>query len=293
MTSQGISSPIDFSRFFIPEELTPLYHTPCYAWLTGAQRLRYNQLHACYFNEQTIFFESVMAQRILSYFVKQSLPGGLSEGLRQFIAEEARHSEMFRQLNRQCLPHRYANGDFYFIRVPAFLSSLLRGWVRRPKYFPLFVWLLLIEEERSLFYAKEFLKSAATLEPHFISTQKTHLADEVGHVRWDEELLDWIWPQTGGKLRRVNAQIFKWLVSEYFNTPKRGGWRVVEELVAEDSALRPRLLELKAAVRRLAKNRGYHLSLYSRSITPKAFQRFDCCPEFHSIGDILLGYTLP
>ena len=59
---------IDFSRRFIPDRLTPLYHTPVYAQLSDAQRLRYNQLHASYFNEQTIFFESAMAQHILHEF---------------------------------------------------------------------------------------------------------------------------------------------------------------------------------------------------------------------------------
>src|SRR5207248_166448 len=105
---------IDFTRRFIPEHLTPLYHTPAYAQLSPVQRLRYNQLHACYFNEQTIFFETAMAQHILRAFLKRDVPTSLGDGLRNFIAEEKLHSQMFRDLNRQAFPDLYGNGDFHF-----------------------------------------------------------------------------------------------------------------------------------------------------------------------------------
>ena len=68
---------IDFSKRFMPERLTPLFYAPIYARLTDAQRLRYNQLHAFYLNEQTIFFESEMARHILQDFASRRLPDGL------------------------------------------------------------------------------------------------------------------------------------------------------------------------------------------------------------------------
>ena len=34
-------------------------------------------------------------------------------------------------------------------------------------------------------------------------------------------------------LRRLNAELFRWMVGEFFNTPKRGGLRVVSHLVRE------------------------------------------------------------
>src|SRR5205085_3045863 len=98
-----MNGPIDFTKRFIPERLTPLYHTPIYGQLSLRQRLRYNQLHASYFNEQIIFFESAMAQHILRGFIGGELPDGLAQRLRTFVAEEAQHSEMFRELNRNCL----------------------------------------------------------------------------------------------------------------------------------------------------------------------------------------------
>src|SRR5687768_15490891 len=105
----GISDrdPIDFSRWFIPQPLTHLYHTPVYAGLTDAQRLRYNQLHALYFNEQIMFFEKTLARNVIGYFLSQPLPDPLKVGLRRFLAEEEQHTAMFRQLNRQCAPQFY------------------------------------------------------------------------------------------------------------------------------------------------------------------------------------------
>ena len=41
--------PIDFSRRFIPEFITPLSYTSIYRQLSNAQRLRYNQLYASNF----------------------------------------------------------------------------------------------------------------------------------------------------------------------------------------------------------------------------------------------------
>src|SRR5215472_6845291 len=175
---------IDWTKQFIPERLTPLYHTSSYGQLSAAQRLRYNQLHGCYFNEQVIFFESAMAEHILLALLQRTPPPRLAEGLRTFIAEEKKHSEMFRNLNRRCQPPIYTNNDFHFIQVSAFALLALRNWVRRAGAFPFFVWILLIQEERSLFCSKQYLAHSEGLEPNFLEAQRLHLADEVGHIQW-------------------------------------------------------------------------------------------------------------
>jgi hypothetical protein len=284
------TEPFDFSKQFIPERLTPLFHTPVYQRLSNQERLRYNQLHASYFIEQTIFFESAMAQHILRSVGAQILPSGLSDGIWKFIAEEMEHSEMFRQLNRKCMPVIYANGDFYFVSVGWLPSACLRQWVSHAQWFPFFLWILLIQEERASFYAKEYLKSANDLEPNFVAAQRRHLADEVGHTQWDEELLDWIWPRTGSHWRRVNARLFSWMTAEYFTVPKRSGLRVVTELVKEFPALQPKWPEMRTQVLQLSQNQEFNHLSYSRSVTPKAFARFDQWPEFRSLGRILAGY---
>jgi hypothetical protein len=291
--SNALSDGIDFSRRFMPEKLTPFFFTPAYGTLTEEQKLRYNQLHACYFNEQTIFFESAMARCILRDFLAQKLPGGLAEGLQVFISEEAEHSEMFRKLNRSCRPNIYSKGDFYFIRVPAISSLVLRQWAGRAHYFPFFLWILLVQEERALYFGKKFLEEDSELEPNFVATQRRHLADEVGHIGWDEELLDWVWPRLSKTYREFNSRLFIWMMGEYFTTPKRSGLHVVAELVNEFPELRPRWQEFQAQMLRLSQNEQFNLSCYSRDITPKSFARFDQWPEFRALNKILPGYRPP
>jgi hypothetical protein len=285
-----MAGPIDFTKRFIPERLTPLYHTSVYSRLSAAQQLRYNQLHASYFNEQTIFFESAMAQHILRGFAKQNLPTNLSTGLQTFMTEEAQHSQMFRELNLKCLPQHYGGADFYFVRLSGLAAVGLRQWVGHPGFFPFLLWVLLIQEERALFCAKEFLSHPDALEPNFLAAQRRHLADEVGHIQWDEELLDCIWPKVAGWRRHINARLFAWMMGEYFTTPKRSGLRVVAELVKEFSELKALWPELRGEMLGLATHREFNLLSYSRSVTPRAFARFDQCPEFSSLGRVLVGY---
>lgn len=287
----GMAQSVDFTKPFLPERLTPLYHTPLYAQLLTRQRLRYNQLHAAYFNEQTIFFESVMAQHLLRGLIKhRGLPDKLATGLRSFITEEAEHSQMFRALNRLCWPERYINSDFHFIRLPPWTSICLRQAVARPRWFPFFLWVLLIQEERALFCAKEFLDQSNNLEPNFVATQRRHLADEIGHIHWDEELLDWLWPNIAKWRRKMNARFFAWMMREYFTTPKRSGLRVVAELVYEFPELTILWPNLRKQMLALSEHREFNLLCYSRAVTPKTFSRFDRWPEFNSPGKALLGY---
>ena len=290
MVSQRAAEAVDLSRRFLPEHLTPLFYTPIYEELSETQKLRYNQLHASYILEQTIFFESSMARHILTQLARTSLPEGWSNGLRTFVEEENRHSQMFRELNRRCLPGHYGESDFYFIRIGSATASLLAFWVKHPTRFPLFLWLLLLEEERSLHYSRQFVKAAPQLEPSFVLVQRAHMADEVGHIGWDEKLLDWIWPRTPLWQRKLNARLFVWLVGEYFNTPRRGGLRVIRKFITEFPALRPRLEEMEQQILSLAQDVEYHRSLYSREITPKAFARFDDWEEFRGIEEVLLAY---
>ena len=74
MVVPPVADTVDFPRLFMPEMLTPLYHTPAYRSLSERQRLRYNQLNALYFNEQIVFFEKALTRNVLGYFQRSSLP---------------------------------------------------------------------------------------------------------------------------------------------------------------------------------------------------------------------------
>ena len=282
---------VDFTRKFMPEALTPLYHTPAYEHLTAEQRLSYNQLNALYFNEQTIFFEKSFARTVLGKLAAEPLSDALKAGLRQFMEEEEQHSEMFRQLNRKCAPELYTHSDFYFIRVPAFAQRLLSGLSRQPKLFPAFLWLMYLQEERGLFYGRCFLQSSGELEPHFVETQRKHLADEAGHVRWDQALLDTIWPQTHPILRKLNASFLAWLIGEYFSAPKRAGIKVLHGLIEKHPELRPQQEELRRHLLNLRKDQAYRCSFYSAANVPGTFEHFDRWPEFRALTRVMPGYV--
>ena len=281
---------IDFSRRFIPEHLTPLSFTPIYQDLTGPQRLRYNQLHALYFNEQITFFEQAMARHILGALLDRPEYESLWESLAEFLDEEMQHSAMFRSLNRRCAPEFYEGADHFFVRPPAGSTQVLRWFASRPWQFPFFIWIMLVQEERAMYYAKQFLRSPEPLEPHFVAVQRQHLADEVGHVRWDEDLLRRLWePATPGQ-RRLNARLFAWMMGEFFSGPKRAGLNVVRQLVREFPELGPRSPELQRQMRALDHDEAFQLALYARSIVPRTFAHFDRWPEFATLGRVFRGY---
>jgi hypothetical protein len=148
-----------------------------------------------------------------------------------------------------------------------------------------------LQEERALFFGRAFVKSADSLEPHFVQVQRKHLADEIGHVRWDEALLDWVWPKTGLLLRWCNLQLFKWMVGEYFSAPKRSALRVVAALAGAFPELQPKYPDFCRQLRQLGHNLDYRRSLYGPENVPNTFKRFDAWRGFRSIHRVMPGYV--
>jgi hypothetical protein len=282
----GAREAIDFTRPFIAGDLTPLHHTYTYQWLAPHIRLRYNQLHALYFNEQVAFFEQEMLTPALHALRREnSLPTPLANALPVFLEEEQRHTAMFRALNQRCAPEFYARANSYFVRIDKAASLLIRTMARRPRVFPLLIWLALLQEERSLHYSKLCLQIADALEPHFVAAHRKHLSDEAGHIHWDEQLLDWCWPQMRRAGRLLNAQLLTWMVREFFFLPKRSGRRVVQQLVFEFPQLD--LRELAQGLRGLARDPAYLRTVYSRQIAPRTLARAERCREFAGLARIL------
>lgn len=279
---------VDFSRPFMPEMLTPLYHTPAYRSLTDRQRLRYNQLNALYFNEQIMFFEKALARNVLGYFQRHALPEELKSGLRRFALEEEIHTSMFLELNRRC-SDLYREQDFYFIKIPPPGVKVLEFMSNHPRWFPLLLWLMHLQEERALFFGRVFLRFQDELEPSFVGVQRQHLADEVGHVRWDEQLIAEVWPKTSFLLRRVNVRMLVWMIDEYFSVPKRSSLRVVHALIQEFEDLQSRVDELCCQLSALGSNAEYRRLLYSQDTIPNSLAKFDAWPEFRLLTHRMLN----
>jgi len=180
--------------------------------------------------------------------------------------------------------------EFHFIQVPPLAAKMLDALSKRPNWFPFLLWLMHLQEERALFFGRAFLKATDALEPHFVAVHRKHLADEAGHVRWDEELLDWVWPQTGLWLRRLNARMLGWMISEYFSTPKRTALRIVAALVKDFPSLQSQYPEFCRQLRALGTDSAFRCSLYCPENVPLTFQRFDAWPEFKSLVRAMPGY---
>ena len=280
---------IDTTRPFMPESLTPLAYTAIYRDLSEAERLRYNQLHALFFHEQIIFFEQTLVRNVAGAFLREDLPAALRQGLRDFIGEEERHSAGFHELNRRCAPQFYAAGRFHFIRGSPVAARVLGWMTRHPRRFPLVLWLMLIQEERALHFGREFVRSADRLEPSFTAIQRAHVADEADHVRWDEELLDRVWPETSPRRRAVNVRLLAWMIGEFFHTPRRAGLRVIEALAAEFPALRARLPEMRRQMLALRDDEPCRRALYSATMLPRVARRISGNAVFAPLRAVLFG----
>src|SRR5258706_4774646 len=279
---------VDQGKRLNREEFSPMFYTQEYQALTEEQRLRYNQLQALYFNEQIIFFETDIGRKVLEALLRDSLPPQLTKGLRQFLEEEQQHTEMFRRINQHCAPQFYGACHFYFIQPPRSWMAALSWATQHPRFFPMFLWLMLLQEERSLFYSRRVIAQRDELEPHFVKIHRTHLADEVGHVRWDEELIETLWPRANPVLRKANGELLGWMLGEFFNAPKRSQLNVVHQLTGEFPAFRELDPEMQRQMLALSEDGRYQMSLYSREIVTRAFARFDESPELQSLK--LIGY---
>jgi hypothetical protein len=288
---------IDFSLPFFPTRLTALAHVPSWHRLKGNQQLRYSQLYALYLNEQTVFFEELLATNVLPalYQRPDRIGSDLANDLRCFEAEERLHSRWFRELNHRVDPERFSldSGTYVFIPADARMRALTSWFARRPFAFPCWIWLMLLQEERSIAVARQCLMEKHTLEPAFISLHRKHLADEVGHVEWDLSLVERVWLPMPAWKRRLQARLFGAMMAEFFTAPKRSARAVLGALIDEFPELEAMGPDLHRELQELGNSEVYHASLYSRETTPRCFGLFDELPEFETTGRYLLAYKRP
>lgn len=285
---------IDFTRPFFPTRFTALAHVPSWNLLDVRHQLRYSQLYALYLNEQTVFFEELLATNVLpALYQRPDLIGeDLADDLRRFEKEERQHSKWFRELNHRVDPNRFSliTDTYHFIPADAKMRAMTIWFARRPFAFPCWILLMLLQEERSISVARECLKKSNELEPAFLNLHRKHLADEVDHVQWDLKLVQRVWLPMAMWKRSLQARLFGTMMSEFFTAPKRAGKAVLQALLDEFPELIPLGPQLHRELGELATSREYHASLYSRAMTPRAFTLFDELPEFRNIGRYLLSY---
>jgi len=284
------TAPIDRTRQFFCETLTPLFYTRVYAELADEHRLRYNQLTGMLANELILTLET----QLLSASLEAAARGGgeaLAIAVKQFAEDEARHARTWRRLNRLSEPLWYGNRDRVLCDPPRPIRMLSSFVARHPRAFPVIFWLQLAQEERSIDLSRRCLRVPAhRMEARYAAVYREHLADEVRHVQIDCHLIDRFYASRPPLVRRATAMVFRAVLDRFFLRPSGSTRRVIHALVAEFPELQPRLPRLMAELRALPANDDYQRMMYSRDTTPITFEMFDRFKEFHCMSKVLRAY---
>ena len=286
-------TPIDRSRLFLCETLTPLYYTPSYAGLPAEHRRRYNQLTGMLANELILRLESGFIDTALAAVTRHDdADAELVSAVRRLHDDEARHAEGWRQLNRLSEPGWYLSDRPRLLRVPRIVDRLARALARSPVACPVILWIQLTQEERSMEISRRCLRMPpGAIEPRYAAVYGEHLRDEARHVQLDCHLIERVYAAQSLPARRLTARVFRWVLANLFLRPARSSVRVIEVLAAECRELQPRLPQMVRELRALDGNDAYQEMMYSRRTTPHTFDLFDTFPEFHAMRTVLRAYT--
>ena len=288
-------TPIDRSRWYFCETLTPLYYAPIYRELALEHRRRYNQLTAMMANEIIAFMESeflvITLTAVNSDLNDEDQLGDLRAAVTRFAEDERRHADIWWNLNRLSEPAWYQSTKWRLINIPRGLLSAARFAARHPVAFPLVFWLQLVQEERSLEISRRCMRmSANTIEPRYLAAYGAHLPDEARHVQIDRHLIAHYYRGRSTLVRRTSAWLFRTVVRSLLVTPVHSTARVVDILAAEYPELAPLVPQMLQQLAALGRSAEYHEMMYSRSTTPVTFSLFDEHSEFHAMREVLLAY---
>lgn len=287
------TTPIDRSRQFICETLTPLAYTAVYQELAPHHRLRYNQLTGMVASELILLLETECLTATLDA-VHAAADDDLRAAVGQFAADERRHADIWRRLSRLSEPRWYADADHVLCRPTPGLRGLARVLAARPLWWPVVFWVQLAQEERSIDISRRSLRLPADrLEPRYAAAYREHLRDEVRHVQIDCHLIERFYATRSMAVRRFSAAIFRRLIGGVFLRPMRSTVRVAGVLAAEYPELAPLLPRIRRELAALAEDDAYHRMMYSREGTPITFAWFDRFEEFRSLGRVLRAYDPP
>ncbi len=268
-----------WSQPFIPERLTPLPLTPSWTRLNGDERLRYNQLHGLYFHEQIIFFEQEMIVPTLRALQPHVSSPPLREAMNTFVAEENTHSVRFHRLLTSLRPDWYADSWRHFVRMSPASRRVFAWMVAHPRLFPLFLWLVQLLEERTMFASRLYLNEAERFPPAVVELQRQHLVDEADHVQWDAALLAQFWTGAAPWLRRINAQLLNWIVEEFIAFPRRAALAVIDGLAADFPQLSVPPLQLKKELRSLSQRPEIRRAVFGRDAVPRTWKQASLAPD--------------
>ena len=287
-------TPIDRSRWFFCETLTPLYYTSVYRDLGVEHKRRYNQLTAMMANEIIAFMETEFLGAALTAVESRGdrwQPSDLHAAVRRFRDDERRHAHIWRNLNRLSEPAWYGSADRRLMNIPHGALLAARLIARHPVAFPVVFWVQLVQEERSLEISRRCMRvSPQVMEPRYAAAYGAHLPDEARHVQIDRHLIEHFYRPRSVAVRRASALLFRTVVGMLLVTPVHSTARVVRVLATEYPDLAPLVPRMLRELRDLRSSIEYHEMMYSRHTTPVTFALFDEFPEFHQMRAVLRAY---
>jgi hypothetical protein len=285
-------TPIDRTRWYICETLTPLYYTPVYSELPVEYRRRYNQLTGMLTSEVIALLETEFLHAALSAVdASDQADPALHAAVVRFRKDEERHAEIWRRLNRLSEPSWYEQAVRRLVRLPAAAATLSRLLARHPIACPVVFWIQILQEERSVEISRRCMRMPAErIEPRYRAVFASHIQDEARHVQIDRHLIDRFYRPRSRMARGITARVFRGIVGSLLLAPVHSTMRVVEVLSSECAGLRPMLRRIRRELRALGGSPEYHQMMYSRQTTPITFSLFDEYEEFHQMRHVLRSY---
>lgn len=243
----------DPAKFWIPEDLVPLWDTPEYAALTPEQKLRYNQYCALHKSESFIWLERYLIIVPLTRLLGDAACSpALRTLIESFIADERAHNASLRRLLVLARPDFYANRDYYFLVTSRKFRAVAALMTALPKLLSSWALFMGAVEESTITTSQCYRQAGDTVDRLFADVFMLHAQDEARHCKLDSVVAEWLVSSQTGWRKRVNARMLDLAFQTYFD-PSWGFNTSIKQLVADFPELRA---SEKAMIRRAQEARA-------------------------------------
>jgi hypothetical protein len=187
------SLPIDDSAFHLPPELLPLYGSPAWDAMDGAERIAYSRHETAALCGAGIWFENVLMQVVLRHLADMPVTDPAHRYLLVEVADECRHSMMFGEYLRRAGTPAYRP-----TLSPHFLSDEAPG-ARAVSY------LLILAVEELLDFMNRATMRDERVHPTSRAIARLHVLEEARHVSFAKTYLAELLPTLSDEDRTVVA----------------------------------------------------------------------------------------
>lgn len=287
MPTQEFLSELSNRDLWFPETATVWSYLESYKRLSREVQVRYNQLYSLGVNEAFSVFEENFLMKALQRVGRDPrLNHKLKQDLEDFCEEEHRHSCMFQDLNRQADPGMYAKNPY----VLSQMANQKGIWAlelcgRFPMLLGVWVWIAVYFEERTILYAKKFVKDT-NVSPIFKEIHRRHMMDEVHHVKLDEQLIEQFYKPLGSLKKRLAVRMFQSLLESY-SSPKRMSLAIARVLKSEFPLHTESVDECLKELPSLKMNRTFQRDFLGPEAAPRTWRLMNQQPEMHSLIQLL------